>query len=185
MSLWHLRKQTKKYITSDQKNLLKQFSLMCTCTSNKTDHQIHLVWRRLAVGLGGEGANGDFVRSASSVRSFPDQGHMSAVEEKGGGQWWLSLPPCIPCSFSLLYFPETEQQSWPQLVSTQRGEWMESTWMKESRRCVFSDLEHLVQAHTDSQKALTHLWCFVCINGSTNMINIGAVLQVLGTMKMC
>lgn len=80
------------------------------------------------MGLGGEGANGDFVRSASSVRSFPDQGHMSAVEEKGGrAMMALSLPPSLPCAFALLYFPETEQQSWPQLVSTQRREWMEST----------------------------------------------------------
>lgn len=38
------------------------------------------------MGLGEERANVDFVRSASSVRSFPDQGHMNAVEEKGGGQ---------------------------------------------------------------------------------------------------
>lgn len=68
--------------------------LMCTCIANKTDHEIHLVWRRLAVGLGGVGANGDFVRSASSLRSFPDQGHMSAVEEKGGegNDGSLSLP---------------------------------------------------------------------------------------------
>lgn len=38
------------------------------------------------MGLGREGANGDFVRSASSLWSFPDQGHVSAAEEKGGGQ---------------------------------------------------------------------------------------------------
>lgn len=57
--------------------------------------------------------------------------------------------------------------------------------MKESRRCAFSDLEHLVQAHINSHKALTQLWCFICTNGSTNIINTGAVLQVLGTMKMC
>lgn len=31
--------------------------------------------------------------------------------------------------------------------------------MKESRRCAFSDLEHLVQAHINSHTALTRLWC--------------------------
>lgn len=62
------------------------------------------------MGLGGEGANGDFVRSASSLRSFPDQGHMSAVEEKGGrAMMALSLSHSLPPSFSVLYFPETEQ----------------------------------------------------------------------------
>lgn len=45
------------------------------------------------MGVGGEGANRDFVGSASSGRSFPDQGHISAVEEKGGrAMMALSLP---------------------------------------------------------------------------------------------
>ena len=78
------------------------------------------------MGLCGEGANGNFVRSASSVRSFPDQGHMSAVEDKGG-RAMMALSHSLPLSFSLLSFPETELQSWPQLVSSQRRERMETT----------------------------------------------------------
>lgn len=35
---------------------------------------------------GGQRVNKDFVRSASSLRSFPYQGHMSAVEENGEGR---------------------------------------------------------------------------------------------------
>lgn len=52
------------------------------------------------MGVGGEGANVDFVRSASSVRSFPDQGHISAVEEKGGRAMMALSPP-----LSLLLYP--------------------------------------------------------------------------------
>lgn len=68
--------------------------------------------------MGGEGANRDFVGSASSVRSFPDQGHISAVEEKGGRAMMALSPSLSPLllSLSLRYFPETERQIWPQLV---------------------------------------------------------------------
>lgn len=107
--------------------------LMCTCIANKTDHEIHLVWRRLAVGLGGVGANGDFVRSASSLRSFPDQGHMSAVEEKGGGgQWWLSLPPILSLPLSPSFISQKQNSrvglSWSALRET--SGWRAHEWRR-------------------------------------------------------
>lgn len=48
--------------------------------------------------MGGEGAKGFFVGSASSVRSFPDQGHISAVEEKGGRAMMALSPSLSPLS---------------------------------------------------------------------------------------
>lgn len=53
------------------------------------------------MGVGGDGANRDFVGSASSVRSFPDQGHISAAEEKRGRAMMALLPSLSPLLLSL------------------------------------------------------------------------------------
>lgn len=75
------------------------------------------------MGLGGEGANGDFVRSASSLRSFPDQGHMSAVEEKGGrAMMALSLSPILSLPLSPSFISQKQNSrvglSWSALRET-------------------------------------------------------------------
>ena len=44
--------------------------------------------------------------------------------------------------------------------------------MKESRRCVFSGLEHLVQAHINSNGTHTLVVSFVCINDTTNKLQL-------------
>lgn len=83
---------------------------MCACLHNKTDCKIPLhvcVWereRKTEEG-GGQRANKDFVRSASSLRSFPYQGHMSAVKENREGR------RAVECDGSSLarLGPQTEQ----------------------------------------------------------------------------
>lgn len=108
------------------------------------------------MGVGGEGANRDFVGSASSVRSFPDQGHISAVEEKGGRAMMALSPSLSPLLLSLSLSPLFPRNRAADLASAGRSEWMESKRMKGSRRCVFGDLEHSVQAHISSHKQRSH-----------------------------
>lgn len=83
-----------------------------------------------------------------------------------------------------------KQSSWSisQPALREESSELDDTRVKQSRRCVFSDLEQAVKACVNTHTVLAHSQCIItyaCISDSTNLINIGAIVRVLGRSKIC
>lgn len=84
---------------------------------------------------------------------FPYQGHMSAVEEDGVGMWGAG--ECDGSGLAGGNRAAKAQTSASRHPERRVQRWMEQR-VKQSRRCVFSDLEEIVQAYINTQTVLTH-----------------------------
>ena len=107
--------------------------------------------------------------------SFPYQGHM-VQECCGGEQGGEAAVECNGSSLARLGSQTEQLKRWHQPVGAPRQEFRARWHMSETerRRCVFSDLEHAVQACINTHTVLT-LIIYTYINDNTNAIHISAL----------